>query len=622
MPLLLDVQNLLLVEESESTVPGRVVECDLLIAGAGLGGCAAALTACRAGRRVVLTEETDWLGGQFTSQGVSAPDEHRFIESSGGTRTYYELRDGIRRAYRDSGVLNPADAAEPALNPGGGWVSRLCCEAPLAERVLRELLAPFAEDGHLTVLIRHRAARAQVQDDRVRSVDFRHLDSEALVQIRADFVLDATELGDLLPLTGAEYVVGAESRSDTGEPNAQEAAADWCVQSFTYPFVLRRAAHPTPPIPEPPNYALNRSRQPYTLQHRYYDERGWVTYRMDTTAPGAAGPFWTYRRIADRARFADPKACDRAMINWPGNDYRHGALIDVPPGDALQSLREARDLALGFCRWLQTECPRDDGGFGYPEFELDPSALGSSNGLSKYPYIRESRRIRSLGRVLEQDLAHPPKSGATGPARATLFRGSVGVGWYGIDIHPCEGEERLPPFASRPFQIPLKSLVPIRLKNLLPACKNIGVTHITNGAYRLHPVEWNIGESAAALALFCLDRGLTPAAVANDDRRTRRFQRRLVRLGVPLYWTVDVPHTDPHFEAIQLLCTWGVFPVDDAHLEFRPDSPPDSQLLSQLTAGPAWARGGVERTLLNLLPRLTGISRRTLAASLLEVLNT
>ncbi len=67
----------------------RAEPCEILIAGGGTGGVAAALAAARNGRRVVLLEETDWLGGQMTSQGVSALDEHEHIESFGGTRSYY-----------------------------------------------------------------------------------------------------------------------------------------------------------------------------------------------------------------------------------------------------------------------------------------------------------------------------------------------------------------------------------------------------------------------------------------------------------------------------------------------------------------------------------------------------
>ena len=85
------------------------VACDVLVVGGGTGGVAAALALARAGRTVCLTEETDWIGGQLTAQGVSALDEHEHIEAFGGTRAYYGLRDAIRARYR---ALSPALAAE------------------------------------------------------------------------------------------------------------------------------------------------------------------------------------------------------------------------------------------------------------------------------------------------------------------------------------------------------------------------------------------------------------------------------------------------------------------------------------------------------------------------------
>ena len=63
------------------------------------------------------------------------------------------------------------------------------------------------------------------------------------------------------------------------------------------------------------------------------------------------------------------------------------------------------------------------------------------------------------------------------------------------------------------------------------------MTHITNGCYRLHPVEWNVGEAAGALAAHCLERGLTPREVRNTPGRLADFQRELAqRLGVLLAW--------------------------------------------------------------------------------------
>ena len=76
----------------------------------------------------------------------------------------------------------------------------------------------------------------------------------------------------------------------------------------------------------------------------------------------------------------------------------------------------------------------------------------------------------------------------------------------------------------------------MRIENLLPACKNIGTTHITNGCYRLHPVEWNIGESAGLLAAFCMDKKTSPRAVREELKLLNDFQQLLRDQGVELQW--------------------------------------------------------------------------------------
>ena len=136
-----------------ASLPDREMQCEVLIAGGGMGGVAAALAAARAGRSVLLVEETDWLGGQMTSQGVSALDEHRFIETFGGTRSYQALRQTIREIYRSEYPFTES-TAEP-LNPGNGWVSRLCFEPAVGARAVETLLAPHVEAGRLQILHAH-----------------------------------------------------------------------------------------------------------------------------------------------------------------------------------------------------------------------------------------------------------------------------------------------------------------------------------------------------------------------------------------------------------------------------------------------------------------------------------
>jgi len=106
---------------------------------------------------------------------------------------------------------------------------------------------------------------------------------------------------------------------------------------------------------------------------------------------------------------------------------------------------------------------------------------------------------------------------------------------------------------------------------LLPACKNIGVTHITNGAYRLHPIEWAIGEAQGALAYYCLKHKISPDYVLSDFSTLRDFQRTLIETGVPVYWFSDITPQHPAFVAAQYLAITGLMPGDDKHLHFYPD---------------------------------------------------
>ncbi|BCX03665.1 MAG: FAD-dependent oxidoreductase [Candidatus Roseilinea sp.] len=517
-----------------------IYDVDIAVIGGGMGGVAAALAACEAGRSVVLTEATDWLGGQMTSQGVSALDEHAHIEYYGGTRSYMALREAIRAHYRTRYGVQAMPDGRP-LNPGDGWVSRLCFEPSVGLAALQTMLAPHVANGRLIALLNHAPTSAIVQDDRVIEVRLQTTAAAEPLEatIRARFFLDATELGDLLPLTGTAYVTGAESRAETGEPDAPPEARPGEVQSFTYCFAVECCPGEYHVIEKPAGYERMRDAQPYTLVLRNKDGSP-RPFEMFT--PGTTGlPFWTYRRLLSRA-LLDPEGIhglrDLALINWNSNDYHERSIIDVSPEARAAVLDEARRLSLGFLYWLQTECPRDEGGRGYPELKLRLDVMGTPDGLSKFPYIRESRRIVALTRIVEQDILAALRPGA----RQAAWPDSVGVGWYPMDLHPAVGNPRSMFEPTIPFQIPLGALIPRRTRNLIAACKNIGTTHLTNGAYRLHPVEWNIGESAGALAAFCCEAGAIPRRVRDDATQLARFQERLRERGVPLDWSPLVGH--------------------------------------------------------------------------------
>lgn len=531
---------------------------DVLVVGGGLGGVAAALGALRRGRRVVLTDEFEWLGGQLTSQAVP-PDEHSWVEQFGVTRSYRRLRDGIRQFYRDHYPLTDDARRRTHLNPGAGHVSKLCAEPRVAVAVIDAMLMPFIGAGRLVLRKRVRPVACQVEDGGiVRSVTLARVDAPGdTFTVSASYTIDATELGDLLPLTNTPYVTGFESRLDTGEPSGPEEAQPANAQAVSICFAVDHVQGEDNTIPRPAAYdhwrACHpsfwgapllglRAPHPRTLE---IVERAFTPNPGDDPAlvvadqrrSGGDMNLWTFRRIAARDNFlAGAYASDICLVNWPMIDFFEAPIIDVPRRDYEDCMARAASLSYSMLYYLQTECPRADGkGTGYPGLRLRGDVTGTDHGLAMAPYVRESRRLRAVTRIVEQDLSLTVRE-AEADGRAVRYRDSVGVGMYRIDLHPSTGGDNYIDVACCPFQIPLGALIPRDGGTLLAGCKNIGTTHITNGCYRLHPVEWNIGEAAGLLAAHCLDTGLTPLEVQGDDELFARFHKVLEHEGVETEW--------------------------------------------------------------------------------------
>ena len=528
----------------------RETHTDILIAGGGTGGVAAALGATALGRRVVMTEETDWVGGQLTAQAVP-PDEHRWIEMFGCTARYRRFRHLVRQYYRDHYPLTPAARNDPRLNPGQGGVSRLCHEPRVAVAVMEQMMAYEIARNHLSVRLRRRPVGVETEGDRVLGVRFVNLETGDIEMVTADCVLDATELGDLLPLGGVEYVSGAESQDETGEPHAVTGAAQPDnVQSLTWCFAMGYDPDNHRTVDRPEGYEKWRDYIPpltpawpgpmlsWNYTHPITLEPMSPVLMPEETADEKVRILWLYRRLICRDHYlADAMPHEVTLVNWPQNDYVEGNIIDKSEEDVQRYLTEARQQSLSLFYWMQTEAPRVDGGVGYPGLYLRPDITGTADGLAKYPYIRESRRIRAKMTVTENHVGR----NARGKDEAEVFTDSVGVGCYRIDLHPSTGGDNYIDVSSLPFQIPLGALIPVRVENMLPACKNLGVTHISNGCYRLHPVEWNIGEAAGLLAAFCLERGYLPRQVHEKEALTREFQTALENQGIELAWPRTCP---------------------------------------------------------------------------------
>ena len=536
--------------------PSDELKSDIVIIGGGLGGCAAALAACRNGSSVIMTEPTDWIGGQVSQQAVP-PDEHQWIESHGRTASYARYRSLVREYYQRNYPLSGIARKAEFLNPGNGAVSRLCHEPVVSVAVLESMLAPAINKGQLKLLLNTEPLEVFTDGDSIRAVSCRTLEKERTIVLHGAFFIDASEEGDLLKLSGTEYFIGAESQKQTGERHAPEKEDPTNIQALTHCFAVDHLEGEDHRIDVPEMYEFWKDYIP-SLQPAWPGEMLSLTYShprsllpktLSFIPPDKQGllpktkelNLWLYRRIIDRNNFEKGTfQSDISLINWPQNDFLLGNITDVPTDVREHNLHMTKQLSRSLLYWLQTEAPRPDGGQGWKGLRLRKDITGTEDGLAKYPYIRESRRIIAETTILEQDISLEDRMEITGlsadEARAKTYHDAVGIGYYHLDLHPSTGGDNYIDMPSVPFQVPLGAMIPVRMENLIPGCKNIGTTHISNGCYRLHPVEWTIGEAAGSLCAFSLLKKTMPRQTRNSPSLLSEFLNLLEDQGFELAW--------------------------------------------------------------------------------------
>lgn len=513
---------------------------DAVVVGGSIGGVLAALSLLKSNLKVALIEESLWIGGQLTSQAVPS-DEHRWIEKFGCTKTYRTFRNKVREYYRNHPYFKEEVASIPNLNPGSGWVSRIAHEPKVALSVFYEMINPYLETNQLELILESSVIKAEVEDDLVKSIVVEDKKTKQIKLFEASFFLDGTDTGSLLPLTGTDYVTGAESKHDTNEPHAPIEASIYDMQPVTWVAAIEFAKGENHTIEKPAhydyfnNYIMNFASGIKKLSWEFPGLKRGEVDRGSLFGHDGINLF-TYRMIINSKYYKnDFIKNDVTILNWPQNDYIFGNIYESPDADYHYNM--ARELTLSVVYWLQTEALREDGTKGYPEIKLRGDVVGTEDGLAMAPYIRESRRIKALHTIFEQDIS--VHTNTTLPHVSD----SIGIGCYNIDMHMTTVSNTFFYDHSWPFEIPLGALIPIKTKNLLPACKNIGTTHITNGCFRLHPVEWNIGEVAGYFAAYCLSLNKTPQEIYKDQNLIRTFQSQLENAGIELKWPENEVHS-------------------------------------------------------------------------------
>ncbi|MEA3213518.1 MAG: hypothetical protein QOE70_6575 [Chthoniobacter sp.] len=483
------------------------IEADLLIVGGNESACAAAVQAARLGvARVVLVSDIAMLGGQFSAEGVGNVDEWTTV-------------NGQRVEFPRSGLfLEVAQAIEETnrrkfgtAQPGNSFCARLTIEPAEAARIFEELLAPQVASGRLRIERGWESVQVDVAGNRVTGVRFTK--GHDRLEVRARLTMDASDWGDVIRLSGAQWSAGPDAKSRFAEPSAPEEITDanrremnplsWCV-------VLRGTAGEDA-MPEPAGFDVRRYFGASRETKKDFDAVGWpkgvlfMNVPMFADTRHEAGPYsppvniYTHRRLADAAHHGWPHEREKLFLNWPVQDYPldqwpkpvADALEATEPGASAKNIAaltpaqrrivfdDAKRHALGLLHHLQ------EADAHFRRLELTDE-FGTPDRLPPKPYIREGLRLEALTMLREQDLrtAHPE------PRWARAMPGDAVFGFqFNIDFHPTKrvflGDDPAAPWATihTPTRnwnthtdrgmFPLHGLVPVERDGLLGASKNI-----------------------------------------------------------------------------------------------------------------------------------------------------
>ena len=535
---------------------------DIIVAGAGTGGTGTAIQATRMGCSVLLLDETDYIGGQMNAAAVTSMDEGVTLVRERGL--YHELCGQIAAYYQPLGINS-----ETAY-----WMRHVCVEPRVGRQLLHVMLADAEGKGTLDLALRARITKVFKSGDTVTGAEIEFITGKGKETRKIDsrVLVDATEWGDVIPLTGARYRVG-NCTNEAIDPKR-------AIQDATWTAVVKQYPHGVPPgfliTAPPPGYTDN--------VHKAFVRSLVDGDKVDTVAkPWNFATFIGYRGMPDSSRPGDTPPVTRTHLNY-NNDF-HISIAEVEdPAKRQTACRAMRLKTLHLLYYLQNTLGKkdwavaDDEGYDTPFNRAEIDAwLKDSPELEPYramlyhfstmAYARESRRIIGLHTLTSSEIDRRPGHSPT------LFPNAIAIGDYAVDLHgsmtpkylelDLDHETDIPhKFGESglgPFAIPFECFIPEKVDGFLPAEKNLSQSRMANGATRLQPSTLLMGQAVGTIAALAVRQQVQPRAV-----HPAQVQAVLLEAGDTLFIksVMDVPRSSPDWVAVQLVLTRGLMQLE------------------------------------------------------------
>ena len=410
----------------------RLHTADLCVIGGGIAGMFTAISAARHGLKVVLMQDRPVLGG-------NASGEIRMWISGAGTRV---------RDLQETGLMEELLLENMYRNPKRNFT--------LWDALLYEMVR---FEKNIDLILNCACCDAKAENGHIESVKGFQLTTYTWHEVHAKIFIDCSGDSILAPLTGAEYRVGREAKSEYGEEFGLE-EADSHTMGMSLMIQCRETDHP-------------------------------VTYTP---------PAWAYKFPTDDAMNNKPH--DLHAINTNFYWVELGGMQN-----SIDDTEEIRDelLKIAFGVWDHI---KNHGDHGAENWELE--------WIGFLPGKRESRRYMGDYVLTQQDVEN-----CTQFEDAVAYGGwqidNHLPGGFRMDAKG--GAHLQKRRLSEPYGIPLRCLYSRNVGNLMFAGRNISATHIAFSTVRVMGTCGVMGQAIGTAAAIGIRHGLLPREIGRQKIR-------------------------------------------------------------------------------------------------------
>jgi len=458
---------------------------DLIVVGVGSGGFGAALAGARLGLRVLCLEIADEIGGNAVRSGVSM-----WEAGVGGTGFPFEIYKRLKKIDLATGIYSFGRHiwwVGWKGFPGGEHVIDPKC-------AYRDTLRRHPEPG-TTISHEFRKERwhgVVFEPDIYARTLRRMLRETGRVTLWTETTYKRVEVDQgmirALDLTNGRRVTASVYVDGTGAGYLSRASG--CTMLFGQESKDRFGE---PGAPDKPNDRINGVTQIFRI--------------AKTDSPGI-------ENVPDSI----PEAC------WWGK-YPAMSAVQYPNGDyncnMLPTMKGNEFWQLGYAR-ARVECGRRVRAFwrhvqkGWPEFQnYRIKSLAPALG------VREDYRVLAEYVLKEQDLL----AGIGNQDHEDI----ITIADHSFDLHGAGGRGGE---VKAPYGVPYRCLIPMKMKNLLVACRGAGFSSIAASSCRLSRTMMQLGQAAGTAAAIACEKHLDLPDVPATALRTR-LRKQHVQLGWP-----------------------------------------------------------------------------------------